>query len=48
MTAEPTIGAMLEAESEKLKAENIKFDKYEDEVNQCIDTKIKVTFQFNW
>lgn len=41
MTAEPTIGAMLEAESEKLKAENIKFDKYEDEVNPSLDTKIK-------
>ena len=32
MTAEPTIGAMLEAESEKLKAENIEFDKYEEDV----------------
>ena len=40
-TAEDTVKDMLEAESEKLKAENIKFDKYEDEVNPSLDTKIK-------
>ena len=41
MTAEPTIGDMLEAEREKLKAENIEFDKDEDEVIPSLDTKIK-------
>ena len=40
-TAEDTVKDMLEAESEKLKAENIEFDKYEDEVNPSLDTKIK-------
>ena len=41
VTAEPTIGDMLEAEIEKLKAENIEFDKDEDEVIPSLDTKIK-------
>ncbi|MCQ2968960.1 MAG: ubiquitin-like domain-containing protein [Clostridium sp.] len=41
VTAEATIGDMLEAESEKLKAENIEFDKEEDEVTPSLDSKIE-------